>query len=146
MKRTPRTLAALALGAAGYLLTEQVVVGIAVAAVGFWLLGPGRSRRAHGYRTPGYKTHSDKELPHSALPARRAATRPDSSGGVEVVCKQVTPLRQEWVSLKTGRLYDVLSRNGPRHAQPGDRGQVIVESAGYRIEPSAETLSAKKSR
>jgi hypothetical protein len=129
MKRTPRTLAALALGAVGYLLTEQVVVGIAVAAVGFWLLGRSRAHR------------HDPLL--DALPP--VATHPDPDGGVEVVCKQVTPLRQEWASLKTGRLYDVLSQNGPRHAQPGDRGRVIVGPTGYRIELSAETLSAKKS-
>jgi hypothetical protein len=135
MKRMPRTLAALALGAAGYLLTEQVVVGVLVAAVSFWLLGPERSRRAPRDIEPLYR----------APPPRRAAARPDL-GGVEVVCKQVTPLRQEWVSVKTGRLYDVLSQNGPHHAQPGDRGRVIVESAGYRIEPLAEALSAKKPR
>lgn len=136
MKRTPRALVALASGAAGYLLTGQVVVGVLVAAVGFWLLGQGRSRRAHSY----------EKLPDSTLPPRRAAARPEPGGGVEVVCKQVTPLRQEWVSVKTGRLYDVLSHSGPRHARPGDRGRVIVESAGYRIKPLAEALSAKKPR
>lgn len=111
-------LIALAAGAAAYLFTEQIVVGILVAALAFWLL-PQLGKRRAGFHDP----------PPSPQPPRRT----EVTDGIEVVCKQVTPLRQEWVSVKTGRLYDVLSRDGPPDAKPGDRGRVVVAGSGYRI-------------
>jgi len=114
-----RTLVTLAAGAATYLLTEQIVVGVLVAALGFWLLPRGDRR-----------THPHDRLPE---PTPQSPSRPDTGGGIEVVCKQVTPFRQEWVSVRTGRLYDVLSQDGPPDAQPGDRGRVVVTGSGYRI-------------
>lgn len=113
-----RSLAALALGVAAYLVTEQVVVGIVGAALGFWL-APQLGRRRGSYEQP---------TPPPPLLPRNAHT-----DGVEVVCKQVTPLRQEWVSVRTGRLYDVLSGSGLPGARPGDHGQAVVEGSGYRI-------------
>ncbi len=52
---------------------------------------------------------------------------------MQVVCKRVTAERQEWVSLKTGRLFEVLTPNGPPGAKPGDPGEVVSSSDGYRI-------------
>lgn len=118
-----RTLVALALGLAAYLVTEQPVVGVVVAAVSFWLLPRLQRRRPHGYKP---------RLPPPPPPRHKPAD------GIEVVCKQVTPLRQEWVSVKTGRLYDVLSRSGLQGAQPGDHGQAVMEGSGYRIRQPSE--------
>lgn len=119
-----RTLVALAAGAATYLLTEQIVVGILAAALGFWLLPRGDRR----------KQPHDRPLEPTPQPPPRT----DAAGGIEVVCKQVTPLRQEWVSVRTGRLYDVLSRDGPPDAKPGDHGRVVVTGSGYRIRRASE--------
>ena len=113
-----RLLVALALGVAAYLVTEQLVLGVGVVALGFWLLPQNRRR------SPSYA-----DTPPSPPPSPRS----EPADGIAVVCKQVTPLRQEWVSVKTGRLYDVLSRSGVQDAQPGDHGQVVVEGSGYRI-------------
>lgn len=118
-----RMLVALVLGVVAYLATDQLVVGAAVAALGFWLL-PRLSRR----RSPSYA-----DTPPSPPP------RSEPADGIEVVCKQVTPLRQEWVSVKTGRLYDVLSRSGVQDARPGDHGQAVVEGSGYRIRQSPKS-------
>ncbi len=115
-----RSLIALGLGVVALLLSQQVVVGLLVAAAAFWL---GRRLARPTFRG---------EDCVDATPR----TQPDSASGIEVVCKQVTPLRQEWVSLKTGRLFDVLSQNGPPGAQPGDHGWVIVKGSSYRIRPS----------
>ncbi len=119
-----RMLVALVLGVAAYLVTDQLVLGAAVAALGFWLL-PRLSRR----RSPSYT-----DTPPSPPPPPRR----EPAYGIEVICKQVTPLRQEWVSVKTGRLYDVLSRSGVQDARPGDHGQAVVEGSGYRIRRSPE--------
>lgn len=114
-------LVALVLGAATYMFTGQPVAGLLVAAAVFWLgpqtLGRRTSTRVH-YTSP--------------------RAQPENAPGTQVVCKRVTPLRQEWASLKTGRLYDVLSQNGPPGAVPGDRGQVVMSGSGYRIRPSPE--------
>lgn len=118
-----RTLVALALGIATYFITEQIVVGIVVAALGFWL-APQLGRRRGSYEQP---------TPPPPLPPRNA-----HADGVEVVCKQVTPLRQEWTSVRTGRLYDVLSGSGLPDARPGDHGQAVVEGSGYRIRRPSE--------
>ena len=64
--------------------------------------------------------------------------RTERATSIEVVCKTVTPARQEWVSVKTGRLYDVLSENGVAGARPGDRGRVTLTGAGWRIDPPAD--------
>ncbi len=113
-------LVALGLGVVGYLLTRQLVAGVLVAAAAFWFL---RTRGAppRRYSPP---------LPE-ALPRRERAT------GMSVVCKRVTPERQEWVSSRTGRIFEVLSQNGPPAAKPGDPGEVIVSAAGYSIVASA---------
>lgn len=115
-----RTLVALGLGVVASLLSQQVVVGLLVAATAFWL-GRRLTRPTFRGEDRVYTT---------------PRTQPDSLSGIEVICKQVTPLRQEWVSLKTGRLYDVLNQNGPPGAQPGDHGWVVVKGSGYRITPS----------
>ncbi len=115
-----RTLIALALGGVVYFATGQVVAGILASAFGFWL-APQLGRRP---ATP------------RAVPTSQPRRRP--ADGVAVVCKQVTPLRQEWVSVKTGRLYDVLSPNGLHDARPGDRGEAVLEGSSYRIRRSPE--------
>lgn len=120
MKRLPTALAALAGGVAAYLLTDQFVVGLIASAFGVWLLrnlSPTPVRPAQRESVP------------------RPSPRRPRETGIHVVCKQATPLRQEWVSLKTGRLYDVLSGAGLPNAQPGDLGRVMVDNSGYRIRP-----------
>ena len=117
-----RALVALLAGGAAYALTREVVVGLLVAA-GVWLFG---RRRLLGPTRDG----------PTATPTWRSQTRRD--GGIEVVCKQVTAERQEWVSVRTGRLYDVLAPNGPVDAQPGDHAYVVPTPTGYRIAERAE--------
>lgn len=112
-------LAALLAGTAAYLLIRQPVVGVLAAAVGYWFFW----RRGRG---PGSPSAYD-----GPVPARPSPTRQD--GGIEVVCKQVTAERQEWVSVKTGRLYDVLTPNGLPDAKPGDFARGVTTSTGYKI-------------
>ena len=106
---------------AAYLLTGQVIAGVLASALGFWL-APQLGRR--------------RPAPPEPAPAPRP--RRETADGIAVVCKQVTPLRQEWVSVRTGRLYDVLSPNGLPDAQPGDRGEAVLEGSSYRIRRSPE--------
>ena len=121
MRHLPTVLAALAGGGAAYLLTDQLVVGLIVGAFGVWLL-----RNLSGTRV--------RPAPCASVPPPPGPRRPRATG-VHVVCKQVTPQRQEWVSLQTGRLYDVLSGAGLPNAQPGDLGRAIVDGSGYQIKP-----------
>jgi hypothetical protein len=122
--RPPALLSALLLGLLGYLLTDRLVfgliVGLGVGAFGWWLV-----------RRPG----TAREHPQAPSPPPRAGQRRVHETGIRVVCKQVTPLRQEWVSVKTGRLYDVLSRAGLPDAHPGDLGRIVIDRSGYRVEP-----------
>ena len=53
--------------------------------------------------------------------------------GIRVVCVAVTAARQDWRSLATGRRYDVLSLNGLKNAQPGDKGLAVMTKRGWRI-------------
>ena len=73
--------------------------------------------------------------PEPFPPAMRGSPSPPKTTAtpIEVVCKTVTPLRQEWASVRTGRLYDVLSANGLPDAAPGDRGYVTLTPTGWRI-------------
>ena len=74
-------------------------------------------------------------------PTRGGSSPPETTATpIEVVCKTVTPLRQEWASVRTGRLYDVLSANGLPNAAPGDRGYVTLTPTGWRI-TRAESIS-----
>lgn len=52
---------------------------------------------------------------------------------IQVVCVAVTPARQDWRSLTTGRRYDVLSLNGVRGAKPGDRGMAFMTRRGWQV-------------
>ena len=111
-----RVLFALLAGAAAYGFTREPLVGLLVAAgVGFFW----RFRRT--------------ETDDGFAPVAAATSRTLREGGVEVVCKQVTAERQEWVSVRTGRLYDVLAPNGPVDAKPGDRAYVVTTSSGYLV-------------
>lgn len=114
-------LVALGAGALAYLLTREVIVGVLVAGAALWLL-----RRRARAAPPDYPRPEPGNT-------RRALNLQERPTGTVVVCKQVTPLRQEWTSVKTGRLFDVLSQNGPPGAKPGDRGEVVSSSSGYRI-------------
>lgn len=111
-----RLLIALLAGGAAYLLTREPLVGLLVAAGGWFLWRPRRSAAEGGFG-----------------PVTAAKPRTPREGGVEVVCKQVTAERQEWVSVRTGRLYDVLAPNGPADAKPGDRAYVVTTPTGYQI-------------
>ena len=124
-----KLLIALGLGVAAYLLTRQLLAGLLVAAASFWFLG--RSGPQQRYKR-GYNGAStpDLDLPERGL-------RGDE--GIAVLCKQVTPERQEWVSVKTGRLFDVLSPDGPPDAKPGDHGEVIFRGARYLVRVPAAT-------
>lgn len=118
------TVWALFAGGAAYLLTREPVVGLLVAA-GVWLFArPRRAGPDGGWGQP------------PRTPPVRLGARHD--GGIEVVCKQVTAERQEWVSVRTGRLYDVLAPNGPADAKPGDHAFVVPTPSGYRIAERAE--------
>ncbi len=82
-----------------------------------------------------------------ALPLEPDAPKPrptERATPIEVVCKTVTPARQEWVSLKTGRLYDVLSANGLAGARPGDKGRVTLTGRGWRIDPPDSVDEARR--
>lgn len=118
--RPPALLSALILGLLGYLLTDQLIVGLGVGAFGWWLV-----------RRPG----TARDHPQAPSPPPRAGQRRVHETGIRVVCKQVTPMRQEWVSVKTGRLYDVLIRAGLPDAHPGDLGRIVIDRSGYRVEP-----------
>ena len=64
--------------------------------------------------------------PRASLPLELDALEPrltERETSIEVVCKTVTPARQEWVSLRTGRLYDVLSADGLAGRASGRQGQ-----------------------
>lgn len=111
------------IGVAAYLVTREVIVGVLAAAVGFWLL---RSLRP----APTPTRYGAEHRPTASGSFGRGA-RADE--GIAVVCKQVTPERQEWASVKTGRLFDVLSPDGPPDAQPGDPGEVIVQGTRYLV-------------
>ncbi len=118
-----RFLLALLAGGAAYLLTREPLVGL-LAAAGAWLL----------WRPKRTATEEDFG------PVTAAISRTPREGGTEVVCKQVTAERQEWASVRTGRLYDVLSANGPVGAKPGDRAYVVTTPTGYSVRsaPSSE--------
>ena len=111
----------------------SVAVGTAVLIAtqnGFWGLAAGfvTFLLVRWLRPPASRGPLDVEM----SPPRRTAER---ATPIEVVCKMVTPMRQEWVSLKTGRLYDVLSADGLADARPGDRGKVILTGSTWRIAP-----------
>ncbi len=158
--RPLRYVAALLLGAVSGVLTSSVVVALFVVAAALWLLPTGgRSAESNTPRPPYVKrdqhrtlgeAHPYKEPARSrGAPLDRDSNRNlgrNSSGKARapgplskpspntlVICKQVTPERQEWVSSKTGRLYDVLSHHGPAEARPGDRGYVHMTGTGWRI-------------
>lgn len=120
-----RLLFALLAGGAAYGLTREVVVGL-LAAGGVWFFW--RTRR------PTAEPGSFDSRPAWTPKMRRHK-------GIEVICKQVTPERQEWVSVRTGRLYDVLSASGPVDARPGDHAYVVPTPSGYRISPAKSTES-----
>lgn len=113
----------MALGAGGlaYGLTHEVIVGLVVAAAALWLL------------------HT-RAVPRPALrqrqnPPAEPSTSPGRPTELYVVCKRVGAERQEWASVKTGRIFEVLSQNGPPGAKPGDPGEVVSSAQGYRIVP-----------
>ena len=110
-----RLLLALLAGGAAYGLTREPLVGLLVAAGG-WLWRPRQAAVKDGFD-----------------PVTTPTSRTPREGGVEVVCKQVTAERQEWVSVRTGRLYDVLAPNGPADAKPGDRAYVVTTPTGYSV-------------
>ena len=115
-------LVALGLGALAYLFTREVVVGVLIAAASFWLLRRG---------------HFSRNIEKPPLPP--AALQPERATGMRVICKRVTAQRQEWVSVKTGRIFEVLTKNGPPGARPGDPGEVVSSSMGYRIVPRTQS-------
>lgn len=111
----------------------SIVVGVVTLIAtqnGFWGLTVGLAAflLIRWLRPPVSKNPLDFEVSLSRQPAERATP-------IEVVCKTVTPMRQEWVSLKTGRLYDVLSADGLADAHPGDKGRVILTGSAWRIAP-----------
>lgn len=112
-------LIALGLGLLAYMLTREAVVGLLVTAASFWLLLRKRAPRI---------------VPQPPL----TASQPERATGMQVVCKRVTAERQEWVSVKTGRIFEVLAKNGPPDAKPGDLGEVVSSPAGYRIVPRGQ--------
>ncbi|ADI15253.1 hypothetical protein [Truepera radiovictrix] len=124
-------LLALALGAAATRLAENAAAFVAlivVFAAALWLLQP--KRRALPRHTPRVQV-GERRLTRLAPEGRSSPL----VTGTTVVCKRITPERQEWVSSRTGRLYDVSCHNGPPNARPGDRGRVAVTATGWRIVP-----------
>ena len=115
-------LLAAALAALAVLLTGRLWVGL-LAGGALWL----------GLRYLGYPGSGGRSEPFPP-PMRGGSSPPKTTATpIEVVCKTVTPLRQEWASVRTGRLYDVLSANGLPNAAPGDRGYVTLTPTGWRI-------------
>ena len=55
----------------------------------------------------------------------------------EVICLTVTPQRQEWRSVKTGRRFDVLTNRGVTGAEPGDRAEVVLVEGSYLVRAKA---------
>ena len=106
-------------GGAVLLSTQDALWGILAGVATFFLV------RWAQPRAPARPPRIDPPQPR---PAERTTS-------TIVVCKTVTPARQEWVSLKTGRLYDVLSGNGLAGARPGDRGRVTLVGTTWRIDP-----------
>ena len=127
-------LIALVSGVAAYLLTKEIIVGLLVGAVGFWLFWQMR-RRTPSYRPTEYRTKYGAPTRNLDLPRHELK----DGEGIAVVCKQVTPQRQEWVSVKTGRLFDVLSPDGPPDAKPGDPGEVFVYGTRCVVKTPVET-------
>ena len=119
-ERAP-ALVAVALAGLVVLLTGRLAVGLLVGAA-LWV--------GLRYAWPGAGVEDDFPAPdiRGGGSSPRATPTP-----IEVVCKTVTPMRQEWTSAKTGRLYDVLSVNGLPNAAPGDRGYVTLTPTGWRI-------------
>ena len=119
-ERAP-VLVAVTLAALVVFLTGRLAAGLLVGAalwVGLRVVWPGAGLKDD---FPAPDTQRGRSSP-------RATPTP-----IEVVCKTVTPLRQEWASARTGRLYDVLSANGLPNAVPGDRGFVTLTPTGWRI-------------
>ena len=114
-------LAGLGVGVALLISTQSALWGLAAGLATFFLV---RWLRPQPSASP----------PHIDTPQRPRTERATS---IEVVCKTVTPARQEWVSLKTGRLFDVLSANGPPGARPGDKCRVTLTGTTWRIDPPA---------
>ena len=121
-------LIALVLGVAAYWLTREIIVGVLVAGASLWLL------RGSLQQTDRRRTERRAAQPNLD-PLKRNVRRGE---GIAVVCKQVTLERQEWVSVKTGRLFDVLGPDGPPDAKPGDSGEVFVQGTRYLIKTSAK--------
>ena len=121
------TLIALVLGVAAYWLTREIIVGVLVIGASLWLL-----------RGPLQQTGQRRTERRVAQPNLDPPKRDVRREGIPVVCKQVTLERQEWVSVKTGRLFDVLSPDGPLDAEPGDPGEVFVQGTRYLVKPAAK--------
>ena len=120
MKNAP-ALVAVAVAALVTFLTGRFAVGLLVGAA-VWV----------GLRVFWPDARTGDGFPPPTTPRTRSSPRATPTP-IEVVCKTVTPLRQEWASVKTGRLYDVLSANGLPNAAPGDRGFVTLTPTGWRI-------------
>lgn len=86
---------------------------------------------------------------YPASPPPTMSTPPrsgETSTPIEVVCRQVAPGRQEWVSRKTGRLYDVTGESTLPGARPGDLGMVTLTETGWRISPLIEVEGEARER
>jgi hypothetical protein len=116
--RSRETLIALALGGLAWFFTRELVVGLLVGGAAFGLVRMQSLQRRRA---------------SSPFPLPTNLQRPERATGMHVVCKRVTSERQEWVSTKTGRIYEVLSHSGPPGAKPGDEGEVILGPVSYRI-------------
>ncbi len=116
-------LIALGVGVAVLIMAQSALGGLAAGLATFFLI---RALRPAPLRQP-------------AMPTPSRPPRPERATPIEVVCKTVTPQRQEWVSVKTGRLYDVLSANGLAGARPGDRGRVTLSGTTWKIDPPIST-------
>ena len=110
---------ALGVGVAVLIGTQSALGGLIAGIVTFFLI---RALQPAPPRQPA--------IPTTSRPLRTERATP-----IEVVCTTVTPERQEWVSVKTGRLYDVLSANGLAGARPGDRGRVTLRGTSWKIDP-----------
>ncbi len=104
---------------------------------------PARSRGAPLNRAPLDRDSNRTLGRNSSGKARAPGPLSKPSPNTLVICKQVTPERQEWVSSKTGRLYDVLSHHGPAAARPGDRGYVYMTGTGWRIVAAEAACEAR---
>lgn len=124
---------ALVLAIVVFFATRRPFLAVAVFALVVWWMNAQTGRRPPTVRVDP----SSVEPPD---PADREGTEPtgsvddtDADDGVEVRCDLANDRLQRWVSLTTGRGYEVPPERGIRGAEPGMRGVVVVRDGKISV-------------